>query len=74
MIYVIFGAPDEVLRNGDREEWIYERSNQLPRINFTFMKARSIFTSDHYVLLRKQSYQQVWYKAIDLWRKGQKEL
>jgi len=74
MIYIIFGPPDAVFRNGEREEWIYERSNQLPRINFTFMKARSIFTNDHYVLLRKQSYQQVWYKAIDLWRKGQKEL
>lgn len=74
MIYIIFGAPDEVLRNGDREEWIYERSTQLPRINFTFVKAKSIFTNEHYVLLRKSSYQQVWYKAIDLWRKGQMDL
>ncbi len=74
MIYIIYGPPDEVLRDGSREEWIYERTNQLPRINFTFIKARSIFTNDHYVLLRRESYQQVWYKAIDLWRKGQKEL
>ncbi len=74
MIFVIYGPPDEVLKDGDREEWIYARTNQLPRINFTFAKSRSIFTNDHYVLLRKKSYQQIWYKAIDLWRKGQMEL
>ncbi len=71
MVYIIFGAPDEVLKDGEREEWIFERTNQLPRINFTFIKSKSIFTQDHFVLLRKSSYQQIWYKAIDLWRKGQ---
>ena len=71
MIYIIFGTPDEVLKDGEREEWIFERTNQLPRINFTFIKSKSIFTQDHFVLLRKSSYQQIWYKAIDLWRKGQ---
>ncbi len=74
MIFVIYGAPDEVLKDGNREEWIYARTNQMPRIDFTFAKSRSIFTNDHYVLLRKKSYQQIWYKAIDLWRKGQMEL
>lgn len=74
MIFVIYGPPDEVLKDGEREEWIYGSTNQLPRINFTFAKSRSIFTNDHYVLLRKKSYQQIWYKAIDLWRKGQMEL
>jgi len=74
MIYIVFGNPDEVMRDGEREEWIYESTNRLPRINFTFVKSKSIFTQDHYVLLRKSSYQQVWYKAIDLWRKGQMQL
>lgn len=74
MIFVVFGPPDEVFRNGEREEWVFQRTNQLPRIDFTFVKAKSIFTDDHYVLLRRKSYQQIWYKAIDLWRKGQKEL
>jgi len=74
MIFVVFGSPDEVFRNGEREEWVFQQTNQLPRIDFTFVKAKSIFTDDHYVLLRRKSYQQIWYKAIDLWRKGQKEL
>ena len=70
MIYIIYGPPDNVFRDGEREEWIYERTTQLPRINFTFINAKSIFTNDHFVLLRKSGYEQVWYKAIDLWRKG----
>ena len=70
MIFTIFGPPDEVQRDGNREEWIYERSSDLPRVNFTFVKAKSIFTDDHYVLLRRKSYQQLWYQAIELWRKG----
>ncbi len=74
MIYIVFGPPDEVTRNSNREEWIYERTNRLPRMNFTFVKSKSIFTGDHYVLLRNSSYQQIWYKAIDLWRKGQMNL
>lgn len=74
MIFIVFGSPDLVTRNGNREEWVFERSNRLPRMSFTFVRSKSIFTQDHYVLLRNSSYQQIWYKAIDLWRKGQMSL
>ena len=74
MIYTIFGPPDVVHKDEKKEEWIYERTVELPRLSFEFQRIESIFTHDHYVLIRKKSYQQIWYKAIDLWRKGQKEI
>jgi GWxTD domain-containing protein len=74
MIYVVFGPPDFVYKDGKKEKWIYERTSQLPEISFEFQKVMSIFTHDHYVLIRKRSYQQLWYKVIDLWRKGQIEI
>jgi GWxTD domain-containing protein len=71
MIFVVFGPPDIVHKDDKKEEWIYERTVQLPRLTFEFRKVMSIFTHDHYILVRKRSYQQLWYKVIDLWRKGQ---
>lgn len=74
MIYIIYGPPDEVYKSkNDQEEWIYSRTSQLPAISFNFYRIKSIFSNNHYVLLRRKSYQTVWFQAVDNWRKGQIE-
>lgn len=74
MIYIIYGPPDEVYRyKNNQEEWRYSRTAQLPAISFNFYRIKSIFSSEHYVLLRKKSYQTIWFQAVDNWRKGQIE-
>ncbi len=66
MIFIIFGAPDEVLVTGQQEIWGYKN----PRQQFFFTKAGSVYHPDHYVLVRDKQYTEDWYVTIDLWRKS----
>jgi hypothetical protein len=66
MIFIIFGAPDEVQVNGAQEIWGYKN----PRQQFYFTKAGSVYCPDHSVLVREKDYAEYWYQTIDLWRKS----
>ncbi len=66
MIVIVFGAPDEVLINGQQEIWGYKN----PRQQFFFNKAGSVYNPDYYVLIRDPKYTENWYMTIDLWRKS----
>ncbi|WPP51010.1 GWxTD domain-containing protein [Catalinimonas niigatensis] len=75
MVYLLYGPPDEVYRNAGEERWIYnEESNLLESLSFTFVKVRNIFTNKHYNLIRDEDYRRFWYRNIDLWRKGRKQI
>jgi GWxTD domain-containing protein len=66
MIFIVFGAPDEIGVNGQQEIWAYKS----PRQTFIFTKAGSVYNPDHYVLIRDSKYTEDWYLTIDLWRKS----
>ena len=70
MIYIIFGPPDQVFKTETGEEWIYLANDKFPKIRFRFIKSENIFSPSHYALIRDQGYQEVWFRAIDLWRKS----
>jgi GWxTD domain-containing protein len=74
MVYVLYGAPDEVYRAADRETWIYSEERNLIEIQFVFAKVKNIFTQKHYELIPDSDYGKFWYRNIDLWRKGRKEI
>lgn len=74
MIYTLYGKPNDVYRDDDKEVWIYAADNNLVNMSFTFMKVRNIFTDQHYNLMRDEEYKRFWYRNIDLWRKGRKTL
>lgn len=66
MIFMIFGLPDEVLRTGANETWIY-KTNSKER--FTFLKSGSVYDPQLFTLMRKSTLAPNWYSMIDLWRK-----
>ena len=66
MIFIVFGAPDEVGVSGQQEIWAYKN----PRIQFAFTKAGSVYHPDHFVLVRDKQYTEDWYVTVDLWRKS----
>ncbi len=70
MIYIIFGTPDEVLKQNKKETWIYLQNSRLPKVKFEFIKSNNIFSSSQYTLLRDKNYDNVWFRAVDLWRKS----
>ena len=74
MIYTLYGKPNDVYRDDEKEVWIYAADNNLVNMSFTFMKVRNIFTDQHYNLVRDEEYKRFWYRNIDLWRKGRKTL
>ncbi len=67
MMYLVFGQPDEVNRNGQYEVWTYKSMNA----KFTFVKMGSVYDPDYYVLERNRRFSETWYYTIDMWRKSQ---
>ncbi|MEJ7647278.1 MAG: GWxTD domain-containing protein [Chryseolinea sp.] len=66
MIYILFGLPDELYRFSDREIWNYK--NDDVKVTFTFVKSRTLFDPENYVLIREKKFQETWYEKVDLWR------
>lgn len=73
MVYVIFGKPSKILVNNKGVLWVYEKTFELPRVGFFFNHVNTAFTDQHFVLDRKPEFQNLWFRAVDLWRLGKKE-
>jgi len=67
MMYLVFGLPDEVNRNGQYEVWTYKAMN----VKFTFRRIGSVYDPDYFVLERNKRLAETWYYTIDMWRKSQ---
>lgn len=74
MIYSVYGTPDEVRLDKNKEEWIYYNRAGLPRLAYIFMRLPNIFTPEHFVLVRDRNYADYWFRTIDSWRKGRRGL
>lgn len=70
MIYILFGPPDEMRRDEEKEQWIYRKIDDIPPLSFSFVKIKNIFAKNHYSLIRSNDYEKHWYRIVDLWRKG----
>jgi GWxTD domain-containing protein len=70
LIYIFFGAPDEVYNNGFSEKWNYSKKDELPAISFNFIRLKNAFSSKHYILERSYDYKSSWYRRVDMFRKG----
>lgn len=70
MIFIIFGPPDKVIKQNKKETWIYLQNARLPKIKFEFIKSNNVFSSSQYTLLRNKDYDNIWFRAVDLWRKS----
>lgn len=71
MIFIIYGPPMEVTSNGETESWYYlQYGSNSSTIVFNFLRLKSIFTHQHYLLIRDRQYKNSWFKAIDDWRRG----
>lgn len=69
MIYIIFGVPTRVSKTINGENWTFENRDGKS-VEFAFNKIKNLFTPNHYELNRSEDYGDVWYRQVDLWRKG----
>ncbi|VAW26076.1 hypothetical protein MNBD_BACTEROID06-666 [hydrothermal vent metagenome] len=74
MLYIIFGPPDKVFRSDSSVEWVYRKTYELPTLVFKFNLKNENLDSEYFELERNIKYQNNWFRAIDLWRKGRKNL
>ena len=70
MVYIIFGPPDTVTKTLKNEVWQYKKNSHNPEIKFTFARIKNIFSNEHFTLIRNPTYSRVWFRTVDLWRKG----
>ncbi len=74
MIALLYGVPDQVYRNGNRERWVYDNRKNIVALEFQFVQVPNVLTPDYFELIRDERYEELWYRNIDLWRKGRKEI
>jgi GWxTD domain-containing protein len=70
LIYIIFGPPNDAYKSEELIEWVYNQDMTMPNLRFSFYKVKNVFTDDHYTLMRKKTYDKVWFKSVELWRTG----
>jgi GWxTD domain-containing protein len=69
MMYLVLGPPKTIYRSSDNEVWTYgEERNYM--ISFTFIKLDNPFCDNDYSLQRAETYRNLWFDAVDLWRQG----
>ncbi len=69
MIYIIFGQPNSVYRSPYLETWNYGEDRNILSMTFDFNKTLNPFTENDYTLERSPEYKDVWYSAVEAWRK-----
>ena len=69
MIFIIYGAPDVVYRNGTIETWKYGNYKNNDALVFNFYKVENPFTNNLYTMQRDEDYIHSWHKAIEVWRR-----
>lgn len=70
MVYIIFGKPSQVLRDGVTEEWRYDERGVTPELRFVFEKRAAPLGPPAWSLRRSPDYDKFWYAVVDQWRKG----
>jgi len=69
IIYIIFGPPNIVNKEGQVETWYYGTSQSIRSIAFNFYIVNDPFSDNDYVLARSANYKNSWYIAIGTWRR-----
>lgn len=70
MIFIVFGAPNNVTKRKNGEIWTYGEVGNPRSIVFAFTKIINPFTDNDYYLERSEAYKAPWYEAVDMWRQG----
>ncbi len=65
ILYIVFGAPDEVFRTNRTEVWVFDGTT-----TFEFRILSNLFTPNLYVLMRDEKYRDAWISKVRILRGG----
>jgi GWxTD domain-containing protein len=69
MSYIVFGVPYAVYRSPQNETWVYGEDRNILSMTLVFSKVNNPFSDNDYTLERSGDYKDIWYSAVDAWRK-----
>ncbi|HOE59786.1 MAG TPA: GWxTD domain-containing protein [Bacteroidales bacterium] len=69
MIYIVFGPPNAIYEDNELETWVYREFRQKRDLIFNFKKEWIFPIGLEYRLDRRAEYTQIWYEAIERWRR-----
>lgn len=69
MIYMIFGPPNVVYRNGSSEQWTYGEQGNPLSVRFLFIYESIPVNQADYILIRSDSYRNPWHMSVSNWRR-----
>lgn len=70
MIYILFGKPAYIEKSNDKEIWFYGDKRSITGFNFEFNRINNFLSDNDYELLRNDTFKNIWFNAVDVWRKG----
>jgi GWxTD domain-containing protein len=70
MIYMIFGPPSYINKTFDSETWEYYLKQDSKDLLIKFVKTRSLYSDNHFVMQRDASFTPFWREAVYSWRNG----
>ena len=68
MIFMIYGPPDHVYNETDREVWEYGAEASYNDLQFDFLITKTPLNQLEYVLLHQKEYKDSWYAVVQNWR------
>lgn len=69
MIYIIFGPPNIVYRNGSSEQWTYGEPGNPLSLRFLFSYESIPENQADFLLIRSETYRNPWHMAVSNWRR-----
>ena len=69
MIYIMYGPPGLVERDGQSEVWIYGDSKNIFNLSFVFSKMNNPFSDNDFLLERSANYKSGWHQMVNSWRR-----
>ncbi|MFO7656282.1 MAG: GWxTD domain-containing protein [Bacteroidales bacterium] len=70
MIFIIYGPPQAIYVDNNKERWVYFKKSSGSNVTFIFSHVASPYAENHYLLERSESSEGHWKQAIDTWRNG----
>lgn len=70
IIYIVYGKPYKVIRELNKEIWLYGEDNNILSVKFEFKRIQTDWTNNDFELTRDANYKNNWYRAVDVWRQG----
>ncbi len=69
MIYIVYGEPERILKEGFQEVWSY-KSSGIDHTNFVFLYDQNEIAPNNCYLERSPHYKSTYYIAVEGWRNG----